>query len=171
MIGKGGRQGGGGKPLHLVGISYADGCCEQSLEKNRRQASDEMSTKGREGGANSVSRSKLDSGRRELCSRVAPGCPREASMGRSGCRASSRFDTLASGRSVEVLCTAQPLCPGAGTRRVVAFGRTSEAESTHVRREGGLERRPVRDGRAAKSEEPITTISTINYYYYYYYEY
>eukprot|EP00928_Gymnodinium_smaydae_P060940 TRINITY_DN448_c1_g1_i2.p1 TRINITY_DN448_c1_g1~~TRINITY_DN448_c1_g1_i2.p1 ORF type:complete len:936 (-),score=75.32 TRINITY_DN448_c1_g1_i2:198-3005(-) len=28
----------GGKPLYLVAVSYASGCCKQSLKKNRRQA-------------------------------------------------------------------------------------------------------------------------------------
>eukprot|EP00929_Paragymnodinium_shiwhaense_P091059 TRINITY_DN51104_c0_g1_i1.p1 TRINITY_DN51104_c0_g1~~TRINITY_DN51104_c0_g1_i1.p1 ORF type:complete len:936 (+),score=211.94 TRINITY_DN51104_c0_g1_i1:87-2894(+) len=29
---------GGGRPLHFVSVSYAAGCCEQALRKNRRQA-------------------------------------------------------------------------------------------------------------------------------------
>lgn len=36
FLGRG--RGGDGKRLHLVSVSYADGCCWQSLRKNRRQA-------------------------------------------------------------------------------------------------------------------------------------
>merc|ERR1711959_116366 len=31
-------RGGGGLPLHLVSVSYAHGCCQHSLKKNRLQA-------------------------------------------------------------------------------------------------------------------------------------
>jgi len=39
LLGQGGSShGGGGRTLHLVSLSYAHGCCERSLQKNRLQA-------------------------------------------------------------------------------------------------------------------------------------
>lgn len=40
LIGSGGpmSRGAGGKPLHFVAVSYAHGCCAQSLKRNRKEA-------------------------------------------------------------------------------------------------------------------------------------